>query len=263
MITIRGFVRRTLDPIEKLYAKKICSNVPNYIKFWDDFIDGRLDQESGMIKPYDYVFPAGFQDPQKAWRIIYTIIMLNFTIFTNIAGAHFQLENLRKALKLSSRSKKRHFLHWEAFEIGYVRLGNISYYITSIWGKMRKLDTSIIEKKILEYLDRHGRSSVAEKLRDIYGDSERDGPIRIYRNNFVHFSRNLRLKFSDGYYYVPVYLGRRLTWLDQLEYDRFARCDIKLEKDIEKVEIMFNEIEGFFYDSLEKYICNNGITIRR
>jgi hypothetical protein len=266
MITTKDFIRKTLDPIEKLYAKEICGKVTNYIKFWDYFVGGRLDREQGMIVHHKLVFPGSYPYREKTDRDrIFKIFMNNFKILTNLAGSHYHLENLKKALNLKTGNKKRHFLHWESFEVAYIHLGNIEYNMDNIWNLLKKLDRPLgrlFEKQdIRSYLTNNRKTITLNQFNRLYHKDT--GCITVYRDNFVHFSINKNLLMPDGYYYVPENLKKNLTWLNHPQFDRLVPTDVKLGGDLIEAEILFNRIEGVFYNILKNYVRNYHIKIRR
>jgi len=110
MISVNDFKERTLDAIEKRYAEAICGTFPKYMDFWDTFVGGKYDSYTGAIVHYPLEFPGIFKDNiNKCREKIENIFQANYTIFTNLAGTHFQLSNLRDALKLNLADINRHF----------------------------------------------------------------------------------------------------------------------------------------------------------
>ena len=265
MVTVQDFVRKTPDQIEKLYANEICLNVPNYIKFWDYFIGGKYNRKQGTIVHHELVFPGTYPYGEKKDRErIFKIFMNNFKIFTNLSGAHYQLKKLKEALSLNSTNKERHFRHWESFEVAYIHLGNIEYNIGNIWDILKKLDMplkrSLRDQDVRSYLNRLRKTITLNQFNRLYG---KKGCIKVYRDNFVHISRNSNLMLPNGEYTVPENLDKNLTWLDQTHFDRTVPTDVKLEEDLKEAEILFNRIEGIFYNILKGYVRTYDIEIRR
>lgn len=264
MITIKDFIRKTLDQIEKLYAKEICSNVPNYIKFWDYFVGGKFDRKQAMILHHELIFPGNYPNKKLDNNKILKIFMNNFKIFTNLSGAHYQLKNLKQAINLKTSNKERHFRHWESFEVAYMHLGNIEYNIGNIWDILKKLDRPLKRlfrnQDIRSYLTSMGKTITLNQFNRLYGDK---GRIKVYRDNFVHLSRNKNLLLPDGEYNVPENLKKNLTWLDQSQFDKTVPTDVKLGEDLREAEILFNRIQGVFYSILKSYVRSNNIKIKR
>jgi len=210
-----------------------------------------------MIIHYDLKFPSSFKgEIDKCRKQIETIFQVNYTIFTNLAGTHFQLDNLKESLKLEMNVPRRHFLHWEAFENAYIHLGNIKYQLKTIWDILNKLIPTLQREKITDFLDGTDKAEY-EKL---FSEKDDSNSILNWRNNFCHFSRNAST-LRNGFYYVPVNLERNVIWCKQLESDTEDRTDVKLEEDLNKVELLLNKVEGVFYKVFKKYIEYNKIEI--
>ena len=60
---------------------------------------------------------------------------------------------------------------------------------------------------------------------------------------------------------MPVNLPENVVWRDQLSCGRFDRTDIKLGEDLRRVELLLNEVEGVFFERLEKYLADNKIRV--
>lgn len=257
MITIKEFKERTLDAIEKLYADVICVNFPNYAVFWDSFVGGKYDKDAGMIIHHNLEFPRSFRgNTDKCRKQIETIFQVNYTMFTNLAGAHFQLNNLKESLKLEMGDPQRHFLHWEAFETAYIHLGNIKYQLKTIWDYLSKLIPTLQRKKMTDFLNGTDKG----EYKRLFSEEGNPNSILNWRNNFCHFSRNAST-LRDGFYYVPVNLERNVIWCEQLESDTEDRTDVKLEEDLHRVELLLNKIEGVFCKVFKKYTEDNKIEI--
>ena len=113
----------TKDAIEQLYSHVVLKGFPLYATFWEKFIGVKDKSVRGFLRPYGLKIPAVLRSEKKEINNIYLeITYIHYTLFCHLAGAHYQIDELKKSLQ-DICSKQRHFKHWEAFENIYFHLG--------------------------------------------------------------------------------------------------------------------------------------------
>ncbi len=127
---MKNFERDSKDCIEQLFKKRILKKFPLYATFWNIFIGNK---EKAPLKPYGLKIPASLKTRKKDIASTYLeITYSHYTLFCHLAGAHFQLKELKRSLKYKNPWEK-HFRHWEHFEVFYIHLGNAMYQVYHLW----------------------------------------------------------------------------------------------------------------------------------
>ena len=185
---MKNFSSDTKDSIERLYQSTILTNFPNYALFWNKFVGVKFSKSRNLL-PYGLKYPTGMSASQrKDISLNYRELTIShYTLFCQLAGAHFQLEELKKyPIKHSRLSYFRHFEH---FESCYLHLGIVFDQMYHLWG-------------ILFYLQGRGRNKIRGKL-ETYLTGKRKKYMWIkfkklnsdsieLRNNITHFARGAK-----------------------------------------------------------------------
>lgn len=107
----KHFYKDTKDCIEQLYKREILKKFSSYGVCWDQFIGVNENQKTGYLKPYGLIIPPSLRMKAKEIRNAYLeFSYAHYTLFCHLAGAHFQLKELKKSLRIKN-AKKRHFRH--------------------------------------------------------------------------------------------------------------------------------------------------------
>src|SRR3989338_2337327 len=130
-VTIK-FPQDTYDAVERLYGAKICPYFPNYGKFWELFIGRDASTNSHRWYPFQFAPSTAASEKKRISKWREELCMAHYSLFCNLAGAHFQSEELKKALA-ESKTQETFFKHWEHFECFYIRIGNCFYQMQHLW----------------------------------------------------------------------------------------------------------------------------------
>ena len=247
------FIQKTKDAIEQLYGPEIIKLFPNYSIFWKKFIG---DPKKDVPVPYGLIFPSTITKRQEYIEEIYDeICMGHYSLFCHLAGTHFQLENLKKILKLTD-FKRKYFEHWETFEVCYFHLGCVFYQMYHLWSLifvLKKEGKASIKKKLKNYLDRVGQGSLRKKIDKL------DEEIKELRDNIVHFSR-VASEVHFGEFYIPLKTTRK-TWEKQHQTEEWLETSRKIEKDLQETEILINSIHDLLIKEFGEFLRTNDIKI--
>lgn len=263
---MKNFSEDTKDCIEQLYQTKILKNFPAYAEFWEKFIGVKTSIQRGhsSLRPYGLIIPSSLRSEAKNIRKIYgEISYTHYSLFCHLAGAHFQLGKLRQSLK-AKISAKRHFKHWEHFEVFYLHLGITMNQIYHLWGLVFLLKgrlTRNIEgeikgaKRVLEELLVNRRKKYLwGRIDKIYKE------IIILRNSITHFARVPSTSLPDGSYTIP----RRVV-KDIISWDKRVKSGIKTtskaRKDLNNIEQLFNELHRVMLGELDNCLARKRIKI--
>src|SRR5437879_1360558 len=116
----------TKDAVEKKWGKTVHKHYPEYSNFWNEFIGVRDSAKARRLIWYKYEYPKAW-DRNKKNRFtqnIEELFMAHYSLFCNLAGAHFQLKNCIKSLN-TTNTTDMHFKYWESFECCYQHMGNV------------------------------------------------------------------------------------------------------------------------------------------
>jgi hypothetical protein len=253
------FPKDTLDRIEQLFASKILKNFPYYGEFWEEFVGWNKNKEP-LLLPYGLDFPSRIRQNEKE-RISESyqrMCVFHYSLFCQLAGAHFQLQQSVAALK-ENDDNKRHFLSWEAFDNLYVHLGNARFQMCNLWEEICKiacLPYSQNEDGLLHYLRDKNRNDLVQRVQEI-----RDNVIKI-RNNIVHYARNMYV-FIGGKYYIPLPIKKEPKLSEMLNHKEAQEATKKMETDLNNLEKLLNEVLPYMGRELEEKLDSSDIKVRR
>jgi hypothetical protein len=214
--------------------------------------------KSRKLLPYGLKFPDGMSANQrKDISLNYReLTMTHYSLFCHLAGAYFQLEELRKYPIKHSRIS--YFRHFEHFESCYMHVGIIFDQMYHLWG-------------ILFYLQGKGKINIRGKLETyLTGRRKKYMWIRFkklnsnsieLRNNITHFARGANI-ISNGKCYVPEITKKNINWETQWKFKNWIETSIKANTDLVNCEITLNELHLLLISEFEDYLNNSGIDIR-
>lgn len=248
------FPQDTYDAVEKLYGNVICQQFPNYGKFWELFIGRNVSTKSPQW--YLFRFPSSITSAERKrimkWRE--ELSMAHYSLFCNLAGAHFQAEELRKSL-LECKTQETFFKHWEHFECFYIHIGNCFYQTFHLWDILPK------------FADQKLALPRFQKQKGLIGISQTR--FKILRDNMVHYARIAHRQMENAYY-IPRLIRKGSTekgsmelWSQQLKRKRWQRTDSRLKFDLQLTERALNRIHGKFIREFEKILSSRRITVGR
>lgn len=191
--------------------------------------------------------------------------MAHYSLFCHLAGTHFQLENLKKTLKLKD-FRRKYFEHWEAFEVCYFHLGSAFYQMYHLWGLIFLLKKELtrdkkgrfqgsIKSKLKDYLNNIGQGSLCARI------DELDEGIKVLRDNIVHFSREAS-EVHFGEFHIPLRITRE-TWKKQHLTEDWLETSKKIKKDLQDTEKLINEIHNFLIKEFREFLKANNLRVNR
>ncbi len=259
------FLQNTKDAIEQLYGSEITKCFPNYAKFWEEFVG---DPSKSVPVAYGLLFDLSIEagERERINEIYEEICMSHYSLFCNLTGTHFQLENLKKALRLKNR-KRKYFEHWEAFEVCYFHLGSVFYQMYHLWGLIFLLKGEVtrnkkgrfephIRPKLKNYLDNKEQSSLCK------GIDQLEERITDLRDNIVHYSRQAS-EIHFGEFYIPMKTRKGKTWTTQHETDEWLETSRKIREDLEEIEKLINAIHSLLIEELSNFLKKSHIKVNR
>lgn len=257
------FLQNTKDVVEQLFGFEITKLFPNYAKFWEEFIG---DPKKARPVSYGLLFDSSIstKDQEQINEIYDEICMAHYSLFCHFAGTHFQLKNLKNALKLVD-SKTKHFKHWETFELCYFHLGSAFYQMYHLWGLIFLLRKELTrdkkgriigtKKRLKNYLNNKGQGSLCRKI------DELDEGIIYLRNSIVHFARGAA-KIVSGEFWIPLKVQQK-TWTMQHGTNKWLETSAKTKKDLEETEKLINSIHDFLIKEFREFLRKNRIRVNR
>jgi len=265
------FPADTRDAIEKLYAARILSCFPNYAEFWEKLIGVRDSQ--GALLPYRLRIPRAIarEERSKIERAYEEIAMAHYTLFCNLAGAHFQKERLQ-AIAAPSSTSLRWFKHWEAFESVYLHLGIAFYEVYHLWdllfllrgqlgrardGSIKKIPNGLNSWQLREREFRDHR-----KLMTWHAFQHLNNEITARRNNITHYSRGAFRIIADQIY-VPQRIRPNAPWHLEIAAKNYWETRAKAAMDLEKTERAINSTHGLLTKEYEDYFSTQSIRFLR
>ncbi|MBE3095282.1 MAG: hypothetical protein IMZ52_09650 [Actinobacteria bacterium] len=210
------------DFIEKRYAGDILKQFPSYGIFWSKFIG--VDE-----KPLPVILPRIPKCPKETHegyvkKIRYSqlfIAKVNYAIFCNLIAAEYQLKSYK--MNLPIKNEEQFFKAMESIECGYVHIGNIIYFLDSLWGKIKKIFFSAPSNQyeLGTYLK---KNTVEKNWQSLY-----DEPKYI-RDKIVHFGRHI-FTFHNNELYLPITIPHSFIWAEAPVND-WMPAEIKLHKEL-------------------------------
>lgn len=256
---MKRFPQDTSDPIEQVYSGEISQLFPNYGTFWQKFIGVKTHPNfPGRIFPYGLQFPAAFgaQERTRIERAYEETTMAHYTLFCHLAGAHFQIKQLERALGLTNPQTKQ-IEHWEAFEVTYLHLGitfNEAHHLWNLMATMKGTSSSSGAQLLRELL-------VTANNPDILRDFEQlETDIKDRRNNVTHYARGAS-RIYDGRIYIPLRQQRNVPWTTELESREWIETLPKAKADLKNVEKIINAVHEHLIDQFESYYSANNILV--
>jgi len=256
------FIRETKDTVEQLYGHEVIKLFPNYSAFWEEFIG---DPKKEIPVAYGLLFPSGIKTERKEEieEIYDEICMAHYSLFCHLAGTHFQLENMKRILRLDD-FKRKYFEHWEIFEVCYFHLGSAFYQVYHLWGLIFMLKNEVsrdkrgrfkpsIKNKLKNYLDCSGQGSLSGKMNEL------DEGIKDLRDDIVHFARGAS-EVHFGEFHIPKKIESK-AWKKQHETEEWLETSKKIRRDLEETEKLINSIHDFLIREFRGFLKTNNIKI--
>jgi len=154
--------------------------------------------------------------------------------------------------------EKKHFRHWEHFEVFYLHLGNAMNQIYHLWdilfklkgikGKARSNLENLLIKRKKKYLCR--------KIAKI------DKEIIVLRNNITHYARGIHYPLPDGRYTVPLVTKSKHSWEMQSRCKMFRETSAKCTDDLENFEKTINNLHKALIEELDVFIDYSAIKVK-
>ncbi len=242
------------DSVERLYAPRVLRYFPNYGRFWERFVGQRADPQSGTLRPYGLHCPMPMSKRQRNRldRDYEVLCMQAYSVFVHLAGAHYQLEELRRALNLRDEAR-RHFRHWEAYDVGLLHLGTA---LSLGKGLLTTVGRLADQGDAVERLVRHRLWAALDRA------------VRLPRNDVVHYSRRLhRRNPQTGDFEVlkDPYFESRRAWSQDLHLaaddSKWTRAEEQLAKDVVDTETLLNDAWGWLTEMLEDHFERLGVDV--
>lgn len=263
----------TQDSIEKLYGEQILKNYPAYGDFWNKYIGTRRTHKSRKLSWYQYNFPTTWTLNQKVnfRKQLQEMFMAHYSLFCNLAGAHYQIERCKRSLEIIGPSK--HFLYWEAFECFYQHLGNVVNYTYMFWEKILKFKDPTLQlrdryhnlkkKKVEDALQ---NLLTARRKKGLYTHFANQftgkGQVLVMRNNIVHYARLYATSLPDNIGYgLPLRITKNSRWSGKL-LKKGNIAHIKAEKHLTLVEVLVNDLENIAIIEFDQYLRNTNVSVR-
>lgn len=243
------------DSVERLYAHIILKHFPNYGRFWQQLVGQRSDPKSGTLRPCGLIYPAsiGKRQRNRCDRDYELLCMQGYSVFVHLAGAHYQLKEIARSLRLTDESE-RHFRHWESYDVGLLHLGTA---LTLTKGLVTQVSRTTEQTCLVSKLLQH----------ELWAGLDRT--VRLPRNDVVHYSRRLHRRNSKtGDFEVlrePFFESRR-AWSEDLalaaDDSKWTRAEDKLKKDVIDTETLLNDVWGWLTDEMIAHYGRLGIQLR-
>ena len=252
---MQKFPEDSQDSVERLYASRILKHFPNYGRFWERLVGQRADPNSGMLRPYGLVYPSSMRKRQqnRMDREYELLCMQAYSVFVHLAGAHFQLEELVRALALQDEPS-RHFRHWEAYDVGLLHLGTSLSIGKGLVGMVARLT---------------GQHDLIDRLTSHHLWSGLDRSVRLPRNDVVHYSRRLhRRNAVTGDFEVlrKPYFESRRAWSQDLllaaDDSKWIKAESQLTGDLTDAETLLNDVWEWMMGAVESHFQALGVMVR-
>jgi hypothetical protein len=241
------------DVIEQLYGDIILSHFPNYEVFWRQFIGNPNADEP---KAYEYKFPAEMSPEEKeSIKGKYEKIRVtHYSLFCELAGAHFQLQEMKNSEKLENL-KDKYFRHWEHFEAGYLHLGSIFYMLDELWNIVLKLTRAGNKKLNVAFLVSEGKQELADSLKNT------EETVKTLRDLVVHRGRAFTSFTHKGKFYIPIKVSREMNWSTSIKCNENIETTQKLQEDIDATERLLNDLHDFLISEYENFLKTKNVQI--
>lgn len=264
MTNLNVFIDGTKDPIEILYGSTVTTLFPNYAEFWCNYVG---NPKFRVPKSYGLLYKSSVSETERKRRndIYQEICMVHYSLFCHLAGAHFQIDNLRKIKKTTKSWKKKYFEYWEAFEVGYFHLGSTFYQMYHLWGLYFLFRRYVTRNPNGRF--NQGIKSLLKKYLIYYGEKntllkemeELDDSVRIIRNNIVHFSRDAS-DFINKEFLIPAELEKNL-WSKKHKEKEWLDTFKLITEHLSRTEKMIDSIHLYLIVELIDYFIKEGIAV--
>jgi len=257
---MKEFLKDTKESIEQLYGSVICQKFPMYSTFWNKFIGGKAI--NGIPCSYGLVIPNSLKSKVQIDETYTEISHTHYTLFCHLAGAHFQLENLKSSLKITD-DRKRYFEHWEYFDVFYMHLGIVMYQIYHLWGLVFLLEGVIVRDENGDFRD--SRKSLKKFLREenkkLLDELESiDDEVKILRDNITHYMRTAFYPTRSGYA-IPCKITKNMNWKECYKKPPYIETHFKTKSDLMHIESFLDKLHALLFKKFEDYLFKNKIKV--
>jgi len=273
---MKDFLNDTKDPVERLWASEVLSKFPNYGVFWNKYIGFR--DESNVLRPYKLKYNSNMakQRKREIRDFFDRLNMHHYTLFCNLAGAHHQYEIILNEENIENPNQK-YFIHWEAFDNVYIKLGNSLFQVDDLWKIVLTLNGNwtTLPRRHLGGLTRY-HYSLRELLKQNRNTKlwksyiRTNNIIKDVRNEIVHFARKAGSYLPGFGFLLPfkknvsnrVYPPRiNKTWLHQVRYKKFLETSVKAKEDIDLVESTIDAFYDVMMKEIDLFLTNNNVKV--
>lgn len=270
---MKDILTDTQDIVERIWGKKIYIHFPAYKTFWDKFIGVRTISPSKTLLPYKYNLTnlRNISDKVKFKNNLEELCMAHYSLFCNLAGAHFQLEEFNRVLAYKNK-KLIHFQYCETFENCYQHMGNAINFFFLFWEKIFLLTNVYVLRNSNGDLNKNNVSNQIELLfrrkrkfkivKQIIKHFGRKGEIEIIRNNTVHYARVAFIPAGEFGYALPYRFKPNQRWSQMKRRKTGILVQIKARNNLLLLEKILNSSELIAIDYLHSYLLNNNIEIQ-
>lgn len=246
------FPKDTRDVIEKLFANEILRRFPQYGTFWEEFI-GRKSESTLALRPYGLTFPNTMEHVarSKLEKSYNKLIVRHYSLFCELAGAHYQFDRARESQSQSAGAQK-HFLFWESFSNFYQHLGNMRNLLYGIWEEVEEITGK--KENLKAYLTSTKHQNLCNQLETI------EKEIIIIRNNLVQYMCTFNISVSDGYL-IPLPIEEKPEPF--IEPKQAIDAMTKMNSDLAHCEELLNAIEPLVSQLLRTFFSKKAILVDR
>ena len=263
----------TRDSVEKKWARTVCKHYPEYSYFWNEFIGVRNSLRARRLVWYEYKYPQTWDRNKKSrfTQNIEELFMAHYSLFCNLAGAHFQLKTCLKSLKTTNIAD-RHFKYWESFECCYQHMGNVINYFYFFWEKLFSLTGKNIPRQRNGDLSKSAVDRelsllfISKKKISLYKSSKtyfgRKGQIATIRNNIVHYARLSTSSIGDKGYLLPNKISSNIRWSKAGPFRKGFLAHKKAEMHLIELETIINKLQIYAKEKLREHLVAERILIK-
>ncbi len=255
------FPFQTRDLIEKYHHKEILINFPQYAEFWSKFIGVKEANINNILSSYDLISVGSVSPNLPSFQKIHQeICMSHYSVFCNLATAHFNLTELSN-LDSSDRDTY-YFAHWRLFESAYMHLGAAWQEIKRIWDlllvEFDQYPTPLPPKKSANEIFKIINKSSLKKRYNIHVE-----PIINFRDIIAHYFRvPSHYDEVQGKTFVPEKVNKQLLWSDLRSFSgSMIETGKKLKNDITTFESFINSTHVLLIGEFERVLKKHSLMI--